>query len=99
MKPKRACRYVACAKARGLDTSLRSTTAISGHRTACSAIAIPSGEPSLIDVETLPHRIEGDAEERTVRDVHGKSERTPTEADRQHVRVVAAEHTLVERLL
>ena len=59
----------------------------------------PEGEPSLIDVETLPHRIEGDAEERTVRDVHGEAERTPTEADGQHVRVVAAEHTLVERLL
>jgi hypothetical protein len=47
----------------------------------------------------LPHHIEGDAEERTIRDVHSEAERTPTEADGQHVRVVAAEHALVERLL
>ena len=59
----------------------------------------PDGELSLIDVETLPHRIEGNAEERTVRDVHGETERTPTEADGQHIRVVTAEHALVERLL
>src|SRR6476469_7859393 len=56
-------------------------------------------ESPLIDIEASPRCVECDPEERTVGDVHREAERTPAATEEQDVRVVAAEHAPVERLL
>ena len=56
-------------------------------------------ESPLVDVDSLPHSVEGNSEERTVRDVDREAQRTSSSPEKQHVRVTAAEHTLIQGLL
>ena len=59
----------------------------------------PKRKLALIDVDSLPHGVESETEQRAVRGVHDESERATPAAQEQHVRVVAAEDPLIERLL
>ena len=62
-------------------------------------------EPPRRDVRPTASTLEGKPEERAVRDVHREPDAAPAAApgdrlaEHGHVRVVAAERTLVERLL
>jgi hypothetical protein len=56
-------------------------------------------ELALIDVDSSTEGIDRDPEQRAVGSVHDESERAPPAAQKQHVRVVAAEEPLIEWLL
>ena len=56
-------------------------------------------KPALIDADSPADGVEREPEQRAVRGMHDESERATPAAQEQHVRVVAAEETLIERLL